>query len=101
MPRGDRQVIAEFRANGGRVGGYFTGTPLLLLTTTGARTGRRRIVALTYLADGERYVVLAANAGASRNPDWYHNLVADPRGDRRGRHREVRGHRHGHHGRGP
>jgi deazaflavin-dependent oxidoreductase (nitroreductase family) len=73
-----QQVIAEFRANGGRVGGYFTDIPLLLLITTGARSGRLRTTPLAYLADGERYVVVAAAGGAARNPAWYHNLVADP-----------------------
>ena len=73
-----QEVIAEFRANGGKVGGYFVGLPLLLLTTTGARSGQPRITALTYLADGRRYVVFAADGGAPRNPDWYRNLIADP-----------------------
>jgi deazaflavin-dependent oxidoreductase (nitroreductase family) len=71
-------IVAEFRANGGEVGGYYVGLPLLLLTTTGARTGKRRATPLTYLPDGDRYVVAAANAGAAGNPDWYRNLVADP-----------------------
>lgn len=51
---------------------------LLLLTTTGARTGQRRAVPLTYLPDGDRYVVTAGNAGSDRHPAWYHNLAADP-----------------------
>ena len=55
----NRQVIDEFRASGGTVGGRFAGLPLLLLTTEGARTGRRRTVPVTYVADGERYVVAA------------------------------------------
>ena len=54
------------------------GTPLLLLHTTGARTGRARVNPLGYLRDGERLVVFAANGGAPANPDWYHNLVANP-----------------------
>ncbi|GAA5188810.1 hypothetical protein GCM10023322_40340 [Rugosimonospora acidiphila] len=73
-----RQVIDEFRANAGTVGGHFAGMPLLLLTTTGARTGRPRTTALRYLPDGARYVVVAANAGAHRHPDWFHNLTAHP-----------------------
>lgn len=73
-----QQVIAEFRSRGGRVGGYFDDIPLLLLTTTGARSGQPRTRPLSYLADGERYVVFAANAGAPAHPDWYHNLIADP-----------------------
>jgi deazaflavin-dependent oxidoreductase (nitroreductase family) len=69
-------VIAEFRASGGAVGGRFAGLPLLLLTTVGARSGRRRTVPVTYVADGERYVVAAGANGA--NPAWYHNLLAHP-----------------------
>ncbi len=74
----NRAVIAELRANAGRVGGYFAGTPLLLLTTTGARTGIPRTRPLTYLGDNDRYVVVAANAGAPEHPAWYHNLVLQP-----------------------
>jgi deazaflavin-dependent oxidoreductase (nitroreductase family) len=51
---------------------------LLLLTTTGARTGQRRAVPLTYLPDGDRYIVTAGNAGSGRHPAWYHNLAANP-----------------------
>jgi deazaflavin-dependent oxidoreductase (nitroreductase family) len=73
------QVIDEFRATGGQVGGYLAGLSLLLLTTTGARTGHRRTTALTYHPDGPgRYVVVAANGGRDRGPDWLHNLIADP-----------------------
>jgi deazaflavin-dependent oxidoreductase (nitroreductase family) len=73
------RVVAEFRANGGKVGGYHAGMSLLLLTTTGARSGQRRATPLTYLPDGDRYVIAAANAGAPANPAWYHNVVANPR----------------------
>jgi deazaflavin-dependent oxidoreductase (nitroreductase family) len=73
------RVVAEFRANEGKVGGFHAGMLLLLLTTTGARTGQRRATPLTYLPDGDRYVVAAANGGAPSNPAWYHNVVADPR----------------------
>src|SRR6202050_2886857 len=72
----NRQVIDEFRASGGTVGGRFAGLPLLLLTTVGARSGRRRTVPVTYVADGDRYVVAAGANGA--NPAWYHNLLAQP-----------------------
>lgn len=75
----NQRVIAEFRAHGGRVGGYFAGIPLLLLTTTGAKSGGPHTAPLGYLADGSRYVVFAAAGGASSGPDWYRNLVADPR----------------------
>lgn len=72
------RIIAEFRANQGRVGGPFAGMSLLLLHHTGARTGAQRINPLAYLADGDRYVVFASKAGAPTNPDWYHNLKAHP-----------------------
>jgi len=51
---------------------------LLLLTTTGARTGQRRAVPLTYVPDGDRYIITAGNAGSDRHPAWYHNLIANP-----------------------
>jgi deazaflavin-dependent oxidoreductase (nitroreductase family) len=74
----NRQVVEEFRANGGKVGGNFGKSTLLLLTTTGAKTGQPRIAPLGYIKDGDRYVVLASNLGAPNHPDWYHNLVAHP-----------------------
>jgi deazaflavin-dependent oxidoreductase (nitroreductase family) len=72
----NRKLIDEYRANGGKVGGQFANIPLLLLTTTGARTGRSRTTPLAYSRDAERIVVIASMAGAPNNPDWYHNLVA-------------------------
>ena len=72
------KIIEEFRANDGRVGGPFAGAPLLLLSTTGARSGKVRINPLMYLPDGDRLVVFASKGGAPTNPDWFHNLVADP-----------------------
>ncbi len=77
--RRNQQVIDEFRANGGQVGGYFSGMSLLLLTTTGAKSGRPHTTPLSYLADGGRYIVVAAAGGASASPDWQHNLIAHPR----------------------
>lgn len=75
----NRQVIEEFRANAGRVGGQFEGAPMLLLHTTGARTGQERVNPMMYLdLDGHRYV-FASKAGADTHPDWYRNLVANPR----------------------
>lgn len=74
--RNQERVVAEFRAQDGRVGGYHASMQLLLLTTTGARTGQRRAVPLTYLPDGDRYIVTAGNAGSDANPAWYHNLAA-------------------------
>jgi deazaflavin-dependent oxidoreductase (nitroreductase family) len=72
-------IIEEFRSAGGEVGGQFAGAPLLLLTTTGAKTGEKRTIPVMYLADGDRLVVFASKAGAPTNPDWYHNLLAHPR----------------------
>jgi deazaflavin-dependent oxidoreductase (nitroreductase family) len=70
------KIIEEFRANEGNVGGSFTGAPILLLHTTGAKTGRERVNPMMYLdLDGHRYV-FASKAGADTNPDWYWNLVA-------------------------
>ena len=75
----NKRIIEEFRANGGKVGGQFAGAPLLLLHTTGAKTGQTRVNPMMYLADGNDHVVFASKAGAPTNPDWYHNLVANPR----------------------
>jgi deazaflavin-dependent oxidoreductase (nitroreductase family) len=73
------QIIAEFRANGGRVGGMFEGADLVLLTTVGARSGARRTTPLGCAYDGDRVLVFASNAGADRHPAWYHNLLAHSR----------------------
>jgi len=72
------QVIAEFRKNHGKVGGYFEGAPLLLLHTTGRRSGKSRVNPLMYLKDGDRHLIFASNAGADTNPDYYYNLKAYP-----------------------
>src|SRR5690242_13850304 len=72
-------LIEEFRANHGKVGGRFEGRPVVLLTTTGAKSGRRLTIPLVYLQDGDRRFLFASKAGSPRNPDWYHNLVANPR----------------------
>ncbi|MGW2642552.1 nitroreductase family deazaflavin-dependent oxidoreductase [Streptomyces sp. NPDC001348] len=71
-------VIDEFRSAGGVVGGDFEGVPLLLLTTVGARSGQPRTMPMTYLRDGDRLVVFAANGGRQNHPGWYHNLLANP-----------------------
>ena len=74
----NRKIIEEFQANEGKVGGPFEGAPLLLLHTTGAKTGRQRVNPMMYLdLDGRRFV-FATKAGADTNPDWYLNLVAHP-----------------------
>jgi len=72
------KVIDEFRANEGRVGGNFEGAPVLLLHTRGARTGQERVNPMMYLEKDGRLYVFASKAGAPTNPDWYHNLVAQP-----------------------
>ena len=72
------QIITEFRANGGKVGGSFEGAPLLLLHTTGARSGQERVSPIMYQDLGDSVAVFASKAGAPSNPAWYHNLVADP-----------------------
>lgn len=71
-------IIEEFRANEGRVGGSFEGASMLLLHTTGAKSGQPRVNPLVYLPDGDRYVVFGSKGGAPTNPDWYHNLIANP-----------------------
>ena len=71
-------IIEEFRANHGKVGGPFAGVPILLLHHTGARTGTVRVNPLAYQADGGRFVVFGSKGGAPTNPDWYHNLRANP-----------------------
>ena len=74
----NRQLIEEFRANGGKVSGMFAGAPLLLLTTTGARSGQPRVAPLAYTTDNGRVVVIASKGGAPTHPDWFHNLRANP-----------------------
>jgi deazaflavin-dependent oxidoreductase (nitroreductase family) len=75
------KIIEEFRSNGGRVGGPFEGAPLLLLHTVGARSGAERVNPMMYRPVDEtgRIAVFASKAGAPTNPDWYHNLRANPR----------------------
>jgi deazaflavin-dependent oxidoreductase (nitroreductase family) len=73
MAAHNRELIATFRAEGGA-----GDRPLLLLTTTGRRSGQPRTTPLMYVPDGQRLLVIAANAGAAADPDWYRNLVADP-----------------------
>ena len=67
----NRGVIKEFRANGGKAG-------LLLLTTTGAKSGATRVNPLNYTRDGEHIILIASKAASPTHPDWYHNLVANP-----------------------
>jgi deazaflavin-dependent oxidoreductase (nitroreductase family) len=74
----NRTLIDEFRTNGGNVTGIFENAPLLLLTTTGAKSGEPRTSPVVYTRDGEAYVVIASRGGSPNNPAWYHNLVAHP-----------------------
>jgi deazaflavin-dependent oxidoreductase (nitroreductase family) len=71
-------VIAEFRANEGKVGGPFEGATMLILRSTGAKSGQERVSPLVTARDGERYILIASKGGAPTNPDWYYNLVANP-----------------------
>lgn len=74
----NKAIIDEFRANNGKVGGQFEGAPLLLLHSTGAKSGNERVHPMMYLATGTSYAVFASKSGADTNPDWFHNLVAHP-----------------------
>jgi deazaflavin-dependent oxidoreductase (nitroreductase family) len=72
----NRPVIEKFRKTRGAESGR--SSPVLLLTTKGARTGRQHVTPLNFSRDGDRYVVMASKGGSATDPDWYHNLVADP-----------------------
>ncbi len=72
------KIINEFHANGGKVGGNFQGAHMILLTTTGAKSGQSRTNPLVYLPEDNRVFIFASKAGAPTNPDWYHNLIAHP-----------------------
>jgi deazaflavin-dependent oxidoreductase (nitroreductase family) len=72
------KIIAEFRANEGRVGGNFEGFPLLLLHSTGAHSGAERVNPVAFQEVAAGWAVFASKGGADTNPDWYHNLLANP-----------------------
>src|SRR4051812_4756783 len=74
----NRQVIEEFRANQGKVGGQFEGANMVLMTTTGAKSGTDRVNPVVYFPLDDRLVVVASNGGADKHPAWYHNLKANP-----------------------
>ena len=74
----NQATIKEFRANDGKVGGYFAGANMLLLHTVGAKSGQARTNPMVYVTDGDRLVVIASKGGADSNPDWYYNLLANP-----------------------
>ena len=73
----NQQIIEEFRANDGKVGGYFANNTLLLLHTIGAKSGKEHVNPLVTFEDGDRLVVVASKGGASSHPDWYYNIVAN------------------------
>jgi deazaflavin-dependent oxidoreductase (nitroreductase family) len=74
----NQRIIKEFRENDGKVGGPFEGATLLLLHHTGAKTGTERVTPLVYLAVDGKYAIFASKGGAPTNPDWFHNIVANP-----------------------
>jgi len=74
----NKSIIDEFRANAGKVGGQFAGADLLLLTTTGAKSGQRRVSPLAYFRIDGKLIIIGSFAGAPVNPAWVHNLRADP-----------------------
>jgi deazaflavin-dependent oxidoreductase (nitroreductase family) len=74
----NRRTIEEFRSSQGKMGGVWEGRPLLLLTTTGAKSGQPRTNPVMYLRDGDRLFVFGSKSGAPTHPDWYHNLLAHP-----------------------
>lgn len=74
----NRGIIDEFRANAGVVGGPFEGAPMILITHTGAKSGKRYTTPLVYTTDGGRFVIIASKGGAPSHPAWFHNLVANP-----------------------
>ena len=74
----NKTLIAEFRANDGKVSGQFANATLLLLTTIGAKSGQPRTNPVAYTTDGDHLVIIASKAGAPTHPDWYHNIKANP-----------------------
>ena len=74
----NQQIMADFRANGGKCGGPFTGVPMVIIHHTGARSGIVRQAPLAYLPDGDDVVIFASKGGDPTNPAWYHNLIANP-----------------------
>jgi len=74
----NKKVIAEFRENDGVCGGPFEGAPMILVTMTGAKSGRELCSPLVYSSDGDDAIIIASMGGAPKHPNWYHNLVANP-----------------------
>jgi deazaflavin-dependent oxidoreductase (nitroreductase family) len=75
----NKNIVDEFRSNGGKVGGPFEGATLLLLHSTGAKSGQPRLAPLAYLTIDGKIIIVGSKAGADTNPDWVHNLRANPR----------------------
>lgn len=75
----NRQIIEEFRSNAGKVGGNFEGAPMILVHHKGAKTGTERVNPLVYLPVGDNFAIFVSKAGAPTNPQWFDNLVAQPR----------------------
>jgi len=78
MTEFNQKVIEEFRGNGGKVGGAFAGAPMIIVTHTGAKSGKVHTTPLVYTMDGDRFVIIASKGGAPEHPAWYHNLLANP-----------------------
>jgi len=74
----NRQIMDEFRANSGKVGGDFEGVPMVIVHHTGAKSGTVRHAPLTYLANGDDVVIFGTKGGSPTHPAWYHNLIANP-----------------------
>jgi deazaflavin-dependent oxidoreductase (nitroreductase family) len=74
----NRALVEEFRANDGKVTGMFADAPLVVITTTGAKSGRPRTTPLVHTRDGDRVVIIASKGGAPTHPDWFHNIKANP-----------------------
>ena len=78
MAEFNKKVIDEFRSSGGKVGGQFAGAPMIIVTHTGAKSGKSYTTPLVFSKDGDKCVIIASKAGAPKNPSWYYNLVAHP-----------------------
>jgi deazaflavin-dependent oxidoreductase (nitroreductase family) len=78
MAEFNKKVIDEFRSSGGKVGGQFGGAPMIIVTHTGAKSGKSYTTPLVFSKDGDKCVIIASKAGAPKNPSWYYNLVAHP-----------------------
>ena len=78
MAEFNKKIVDEFRSSGGKVGGQFAGAPMIIITHTGAKSGKTYTTPLVFSKDGDKCVIIASYAGAPKNPSWYHNLVTHP-----------------------